>query len=229
MTGNPAGRAAPDDVKKMSERQSEAFEHIVSAYTEYGKSNPARIPSEIRHNLANALTYYRSDVYDILGISVDFSAPEYSTTPNNIEIRSGTMTDFLEGLAENEAAFRLIRESIFEHADRQIKSLRGDDFARESKAEAGKPYVDNALGVARQSGAVTSILRKVRFQALKNQTKDDKSKLDSALGGDYMGYGFPRLEQLFRSRAENLHVPETGESKRRLEEILSTAREGHSG
>ncbi|MFG3494509.1 hypothetical protein [Streptomyces sp. NPDC047928] len=228
MTGNPAGRPAPDAATEMSQQQIHAFEQAVSTYAAQANSSSASMSSKTRYNLANALTYYRNDVYDILGISVDFSDPDYSTAPNSIKVDAFTMTEFLGVVADDEGAFRLVRESVFESAENQINSLGRSDFTDEPRNNTGKPYVDQALGAARQAGAATGSLRKIRFQALKRQHQGDESKLEEALVGDYKRYQFSRLAQIFQTRAQGLGVTSTSEGKGRLEEIIATARESFS-
>ncbi|WP_233436078.1 hypothetical protein [Streptomyces anulatus] len=223
MTGKPAGSEPSDAAPvRLTEKQSQAFEHVVNAYGERDV-NARSMPSGIRRNLAQAITYYRNDVYQIVHGQVDYSDPNFSTEPNGIDIDAMIMLGFLEGVAGDEVAFRMVRESMFSLIVQQVKDLDQGDFAGKPSGE-----IDDAYGVARDSGEGVGTLRWVRSKALERQYEGSGGKLKKALASeDFSAYGFSWLEQLIRNHASSLAVPETVESKRRLEGILSEAEDSY--
>ncbi|MFE0604099.1 hypothetical protein ACFW2T_19610 [Streptomyces sp. NPDC058892] len=225
MTGKPAGSKATDGAQgatiRLAEEQSQAFEHVVNVYANRDvKREP--MPSGILMNMANALTYYRDDVSQILSAQVDYSNPAFSTEPNDIDIDTNVMREFLTAVAKDEAAFGLVRESMFGLVTQQVNELEQDDFARKPQGDR-----DHAYGVARSAGSTLGALRQARFDALKAQDEGSGALKEALAGKDYAAYRYSRLEQLIRSRASSLAVPETPESKSRLEDILSRAQNSY--
>ncbi|MFG3494510.1 hypothetical protein [Streptomyces sp. NPDC047928] len=223
MTGRPAGQPTKGAAIQLPAKQSAAFEAVARKYGATGLDGTAApIPREIIPNLANAVTYYLPDVYQIIGGQVDYSSPDHATKPNAIDVDSPEMTDFLRGLAEDEASFRLVRSGMFEHMAKEIGTLTDGDFAGKSRGEPGQPQKgDTAIGLARVTGKVTGTLRKARLQAI---TAHSGEKVAEA-ARDYRLYGFPHLERLFRSRAGEFSGHSTPERTARLEDILSEARD----
>lgn len=114
MTGKPAGaKAASAPTERMPEARSRNFEKVVSAFTKDVAPGEADIPEAIRGNVANAVTYYTDDVFQILTGQVDYSNEIDSTIPNDIDLSPETLSDFLRPLAADEEAFDSIRASVF--------------------------------------------------------------------------------------------------------------------
>lgn len=230
MTGTDAGHKPPKGgPQRLPEKNSKALELVITTYTERTeKGETVPVPSEIKKNLANALSYYAGDAYEILAGQVDYSDPQHSTTPNDIDIDTPVMSDFLDALADDGDAFNIIREALFSEIDAELEDLGKQDFLSEPKDEPGKAFIDSGLGTAISSGTVTGDLRRARINALTRQHENNKSAAEKALLEDYETYGFPRLRKLFQDRSAALGATETAAGRQRLDSLLSKAAEAYS-
>ncbi|WP_374985554.1 hypothetical protein [Streptomyces fradiae] len=230
MTGREAGHKPPKGKpQRLPEKSSQALELVITTYTERTeKGETVPVPSEIKKNLANALSYYAGDTYEILAGQVDYSDSQHSTTPNDIDIDTPAMSDFLDALADDGDAFRIIREALFGKIESELDTLDEQDFLSEPKAEPGKAFIDSALGAAISSGTVAGDLRGARLNALTKQYGNNKSAAEKALLEDYESYGFPRLRKLFEDRSAALGSTETAAGRQRLDSLLSKAAEAYS-
>ncbi|WP_236245608.1 hypothetical protein [Streptomyces sp. CC210A] len=107
IIGRPAGRTAPAGTTEALPAAGPAtLEAVVNFYAPKSGTASHPMPEHLRENLANALTYYRSDVYQILSSQVSYASETFSTEPNDIDLDKQDMGDFLVLLAPDEAAFR---------------------------------------------------------------------------------------------------------------------------
>ncbi|MDX3377250.1 hypothetical protein PV390_22905 [Streptomyces sp. ME02-6991-2A] len=201
MTGQEPGQPVAKELPRRPE-QVRVLERVVSAY---GGTGAAVMPAEIRGNMARALAHYPSDLGDILGTNVDYSAPEFSTEPNDVDVAYGEMLAFLASVAKDRAAFDVVHDSQAAQVVGSINSLTRDDFTR---APAGTP--DRALGTVQEAGYVVGSLYGIHAAA----SAGDESDVDA------QKYGWPRLEGLLRARMVQLGAREDGE---RAQELLKQA------
>lgn len=224
MTGKPAGaKAASAPTERMPEARSRNFEKVVSAFTKDVAPGEADIPEAIRGNVANAVTYYTDDVFQILTGQVDYSNEIDSTIPNDIDLSPETLSDFLRPLAADEEAFDSIRASVFRRIDSDIASLDKADLTRAPKPAPGEPDMDDARGVAIGSGSVTGVLRGLSGEALTVKYGKGTEQRMAALERDVERFGLPRLMKAFITRAESVGVPDPSDSGSRFGDILYTA------
>ncbi len=230
MTGAVPGHKPPEGKpQRLPEKSGEALELVITTYTErMDTGEMAPVPSEIKHNLANALSHYAGDTYEILAGQVDYSDPQYSTTPNDIDIDTPVMGDFLDALADDGDSFKIIRETLFDQVESELEALDEQDFLDEPMNEPGKAFIDSALGAAISSGTTVGELRRARLNALTRQHENNKAAAEKALLEDYENYGFPRLRRLFQDRSVALGSAETAAGRQRLDSLLSKAAEAYS-
>ncbi|MFV0133312.1 hypothetical protein ACLGIH_08750 [Streptomyces sp. HMX87] len=195
MTGRSAGQAAPQQAHRHSPEQVRITERVITTYAE---SEAAAIPEEIRQNLANALTHYSYDVFDILGIDVDFSDPDFSTTPNNLDVSAEILREFLLKLASDPGAFSAVYSSQHERIVQRIGTLTRADFTSTPTGTT-----DKAVGVMRESGRATGILFSIASETSPGDTE----------------YGWPRLRNAIANQAEEVGVHEG----RRLQNLFREA------
>ncbi|MEU7568928.1 hypothetical protein AB0A99_23570 [Streptomyces fradiae] len=228
MTGKPAGEKAPTaPTERLPDAQSRNFEKAVSAFTKDAGPETADIPDTIRGNMANAVTYYTDDIFQILGGHVDHSEESYSTTPNDIDLDRSTVLAFLRPLAQDEKAFDSIRASVFHRIDSDIATLDKADLTTAPRQAPGEATGDKATGVARESGRVTGTLRKLSGEAITARHGQGTEERDAALARDAERFGLPRLEQAFRSRAESVGTASTPESASRMQDIIEVVQESY--
>ncbi|WP_436993986.1 hypothetical protein [Streptomyces sp. enrichment culture] len=228
MTGKPAGEKAPKaPAGRLPDAQSRNFEKVLTAFTKDVGPEVADIPVAIRGNMANAVTYYTDDVFQILGGHVNYSHEKYSTAPNDIDLDRSTVLTFLRPLAENEKAFDSIRASVFHRIDSDIATLNKADLTAVPKQAPGEAVSDKAKRVARESGRVTGALRKLSGEAITVKHGEVSGKREAALARDAERFGLPRLEQAFRSRAESLSSLSTPEGASRLRDTIEVAQESY--
>lgn len=89
ITGHsPGSTPAPENYPQHSATETRFFEEVVNSYGEMGaKDQGNAIPQNMRQNLANAVAYHPSDVYAIPWKNVDFSDPDSSTEPNDVDLQ----------------------------------------------------------------------------------------------------------------------------------------------
>ncbi|MEV4877779.1 hypothetical protein [Streptomyces cyaneofuscatus] len=202
MTGQEPGQPVADDLPHRPE-QVRALERVVSAY---GGAEGSAMPAEIRGNMAHALTHYPRDLSDILGTNVDYSAPEFSTEPNDVHVAYRQMLGFLASVAKDRSAFDVVHESQAAQLAGSINSLTREDFTR---APTATP--DRTLGKVQEAGYVMGSLYGIHAAA----SAGDESDIDA------QKYGWPRLEKLLQARMVQLGTREDGE---RAQELLKQAR-----
>jgi len=202
MTGQEPGQPVAKELSRRPE-QVRALERAVSAY---GGAEGAVMPAEIRGNMARALTYYPRDLGDILGTNVDYSAPEFSTEPNDVNVTYGQMLAFIASVAKDRAAFDVVHDSQAAQVVDSINSLTRDEFIR---ASAATP--DRALGTAQEAGYVVGSLYGIHAAVSAGEASDV----------DAQKYGWTWLEKMLRARMTQLGAREDGE---RAQELLRQAK-----
>ncbi|MFG3407261.1 hypothetical protein [Streptomyces sp. NPDC048142] len=202
MTGSPAGQKKPDDDGMLGSKHAAVTEKVVKTYAD---SKTAAIPSEIRANLANALTYYSSDIHDILSIQADFSSPEFSTKPNDLDIERSEVSGFTASIARDSKAFDVVYDAQMRHVAHEVNTLTRAELTRKPSGNT-----DRARGVARAAGASAGTLYGARIAGGNKETDTISSR-----------YGWPHLEKLLRARCNQLDAPIDSE---RVQEIYSLAR-----
>ncbi|OEJ94129.1 hypothetical protein [Streptomyces thermolilacinus] len=200
---------------------------MVNAFAKDVGPEGADIPDALRANMANAVTYYTDDVFQILVGQADYSAERYSTAPNDIDLGDRTVLAFLRPLAADEEAFGAIRASVFRRVDSDIAALGKADLATAPKRAPGEPERDRATGVAIRSGRVTGALRKLSGEAITARYGKGTEQRMAALERDAERSGLPRLVQAFVTRAESAGVPDPSSSGSRFGDILDTAESGY--
>ncbi|OII61099.1 hypothetical protein BJP40_07020 [Streptomyces sp. CC53] len=188
---------------------------------------------EIRKNLANALTYYRSDVYQILGSQVSYASETFSTEPNDIDLDKQDVGDFLVLLAPDEAAFQKLREALHKEIEREISRLDKATLEAAPQQEPGKPQVpDKAYGVAGAAGQVAGKMRYAAGRAIADRYEEGSHERATALRKDETRYGLPYVRQKFEERAAAVGVPQTPGTAARMTEIMEELQRSyafHSG
>ncbi|MFI2227526.1 hypothetical protein [Streptomyces fradiae] len=224
MTGKPAGEKAPTaPTERLPDAQSRNFVKAVSAFTKNAGPETADIPDTIRGNMANAVTYYTDDVFQILGGHVDHSEESYSTTPNDIDLDRSTVLAFLRPLAQDEKAFDSIRASVFHRIDSDIATLDKADLTTAPRQAPGEATGDKATGVARESGRVTGTLRRLSGEAITARHGQGTKERMTALERDAQRFGLPRLRQAFLAYAVRVGVSGPPVSGSRPGSVLDTA------
>ncbi|WP_236239695.1 hypothetical protein [Streptomyces sp. CC228A] len=234
ITGKPAGQPAPESpTKTLPEENSRALEIVVTEYTREKGAGGKHVAPEIRKNLANALTYYRSDVYQILGSQVSYASETVSTEPNDIDLDKQELGDFLVLLAPDEAAFQKVREAIGKEIEREISQLDRAALVAAPQQEPGKPQVpDKAFGLAGAAGQAAGKMRYAAGRAMADRYKEGSDERATALRKDETRYGLPHLTQELHERAAEVGVPQTPETAARMAEIVEELRrsyEFHAG
>ncbi|MFQ6855800.1 hypothetical protein AAIB46_33725 [Streptomyces sp. 35M1] len=205
MTGSPAGQnqKKPDDnVGMLDSEHATVTENVVKTYAD---PKVAAIPGEIHGNLANALTYYSSDIHEILSIQVDFSSPEFSTKPNDLDIERSDVSSFIAAIARDSEAFDVVYDAQMRHVAHEVNTLTRAELTRKPSGNT-----DRARGVARAVGASAGTLYRARITGGDKETDTISPE-----------YGWPHLEKLLQVRCNQLDAPKDSE---RVQEIYSLAR-----
>ncbi|MBW1601522.1 hypothetical protein JJV70_05245 [Streptomyces sp. JJ66] len=164
MTGNVPGTPAPENYQDHTEAQTRVLEEVVKSYAGFSAVDKTAIPENLRQDFANALTYYPTDLHDILGVDGDFSGDYISTEPNDVNVDRTTMIQFIRGISEDGTAFRTIHDSQMGIVAAGISGLDAQDLEQGSR---------EARGVAQTSGQVMGALDYIRADVLGSHRDDE--------------------------------------------------------
>ncbi|WP_125503921.1 DUF6571 family protein [Streptomyces sp. WAC 01438] len=189
MTGVvPGSDLDPESYSQHSPAESRVLEEVVNFYGEAGiEDHGSAIPQNMRQNFANAVASYPSDIYQVLGKDVDFSDPDYSTDPNDLDLKETSLIRFLREVSEDGGAYRTVHDSQVSFAATEIGGLTKEDLL----SRPGEGQADKAKGVAQEAGYVMGTLDQIRADVLIDQR-------DSEIGANnwnkvykYHVYGAP--------------------------------------
>ncbi|WP_141693601.1 DUF6571 family protein [Streptomyces sp. PTY087I2] len=189
-TGRPPGTAdVPEGYERHSAAQSRVFEEIIRSYAESATSerHGSVIPENMRQNMGNIVAHYPDDIHQILGKNADFSSPEYSTKPNDLNVSNGELTRFLREASADGGAYRTIHDSQVGVIAQEIDGLSKGDLTIRPGAE----QADTAMGVMRESGYVMGTLDQIRADVLTDNRDAEISQNNWNKAYQYHLFGAP--------------------------------------
>ncbi|MFP8960818.1 hypothetical protein ACLIYP_09670 [Streptomyces nanhaiensis] len=151
------------------------------------------MPSEIRRNMANALTHYAADVHGILAGRKD---------ETDVGVGRRDLILFLREVFGDENSFHAVYEGQATRIDEKLRELDRDDFTRFPRGAT-----DRAAGTVMDSAAVLGTLTQIRMVILSGPEGEDDAVATKARIDLYTGYGRPRLERMVQDRALEAGVP----------------------
>ncbi|MFV0133311.1 DUF6571 family protein [Streptomyces sp. HMX87] len=206
MTGyTPGVVPPPESYSQHTPAEKRVFEEIVKSYGDAGiKDQGNAVPHNMRQNFANAVSYYPSDVYQILGKDADFSGSDFSTEPNDLDLKDTSLIRFIREVSGDGGAYRTIHDSQVAFAAAQIDHLSQNDLL--SRPAENEP--DKANGVLQEAGYVMGSLDQVRADVLTDQR-------DSEIGTN----NWNKVYKYHVSGAAVTGFPVIGDSVQRLIDI----------
>ncbi|WP_139140933.1 DUF6571 family protein [Streptomyces oceani] len=213
MTGHVPGTPAPDTIPKHNDSQVAILEEVVTTYSEKARVDQSAIPDNLRENMAAALAYYPTDVYEILGKDGMEKSQE-----NEVSIDREVMTRFIRGVGEDEGAMKVVQDSQSIEVAKNLDRLSRDDFSQGS---------DLAFGTLKEGGQVLGTLDGVRVDVLDDMANEriSREEWDGKLNYHILGTPVTAIPGVGDVAQRSIDVITSDAANANIDEIESMTRE----